>query len=259
MKVAGIDISSEDKIIFPKKKITKGDMVNYYAEVAEKMLPFLKDRPLTLQRFPGGIKGQGFYQKNASDYFPDFIERIEIETEDDTNTQVICDNKKSLIYLVNQNTVVFHTWLSRKDMIDRPDKVIFDLDPPNDHFSEVKKAAWLVKDFLNEKNIEPDLYTTGKKGLHLSYKIRRTKDFDAVKAMAHEMAEEMEKKHPEVFTTQIRKNKREGKIFLDYLRNEYGQTAVCPYSLRNNEEGGIATPISWKKLDKIKSASEFHL
>ncbi len=137
MEIEEIEITHPEKVIFPKKKITKGDMASYYDRIAEKMLPYLKDRPLTLNRFPNGIGESGFYQKNESDYFPDFIKRVEVETEDGVNTQIVCNNKKSLIYLVNQNTVAFHTWLSRKDRIRQPDKVIFDLDPPEGSFEKL--------------------------------------------------------------------------------------------------------------------------
>src|SRR5690554_2022938 len=129
MKIAGIAISNPDKIIFPDAHITKLQMVQYYHKTAKKMLPFLKDRPLTLHRFPDGIGESGFYQKNAAEYFPDFIKTVKVETEDGENTQVICNSKKSLIYLTNQGTVSYHIWLSKKDNLHKPDKVVLDLDP----------------------------------------------------------------------------------------------------------------------------------
>lgn len=259
MKTAGIEISHPEKVIFPNKNITKGDMVSYYERIAPLMLPFLKDRPLTLQRFPGGINETGFYQKNAADYFPDFIETVEIETEEGTNTQVICNDAPSLVYLANQGTVVFHTWLSRKDKLREPDKVVFDLDPPDNSFTEVKKAALVMRDFLNEKGIDPSLMTSGKSGLHLYFTRRRGRDFDTVKEEVRSLAEEAAKLHPQLLTTKIRKNQREGKIFVDYLRNAYAQTAVCPYSLRATEEAGIATPVDWKELSKLKSSSHYNI
>ena len=129
MQIAGVEISNHDKVLFPKKKITKGTLVEYYERIAPLMLPYLKDRPLTLQRFPNGVTESGFYQKNASDYFPDFIQTVEVETEEGTNTQIICNDTKSLVYLANQGTIAFHIWLSRKDRMRQPDKVVFDLDP----------------------------------------------------------------------------------------------------------------------------------
>ena len=258
MQIAGVEISNADKVLFPKKMITKGDMVSYYHRIAPYMLPFLKDRPLTLQRFPDGITKPGFYQKNASDHFPDFIKTVAVETEEGSNTQVICNDVKSLVYLANQGTIVFHTWLSQKDKLHQPDKVVFDLDPSEDDFDKIKEAATVLRAFLKIKNFEPSLMTSGKSGLHLYYKIRRGKDFDEVKEEAKTLAEEITEQRPDLFTTQIRKNKREGRIFLDYLRNAYAQTAVCPYSLRATEAAGIATPIDWKELSRLKSSAHYH-
>ncbi|NJW53718.1 non-homologous end-joining DNA ligase [Salinimicrobium oceani] len=259
MEVAGIEISHPDKIIFPQKKISKGDMVSYYERIAPLMLPFLKDRPLTLQRFPGGIQDSGFYQKNAADYFPDFIETVEVPTEEGSNTQIICNDVKTLVYLVNQGTVVFHTWLSRKDKLREPDKIVFDLDPPANAFEQVRKAARVLRDFLKEKGIEASLMTSGKNGLHLYYSKRRGQDFDAVKEEVRDLAEEAAALHPDLFTTKIRKDQREEKIFVDYLRNAYAQTAVCPYSLRATEDAGVATPISWDELSRLKSSSHYNI
>lgn len=258
MEAGHLEISHPEKIIFPKKKITKVQMAEYYEKISQKMLPFLKDRPLTLHRFPNGIDQGGFYQKNASDYFPDFIKRVEIETEEGVNTQIICNNKESLLYLVNQNTVAFHIWLSRKDKIRQPDKVVFDLDPPQDSFDKVKEAAKVLRNFLKKRKKDPRLYTTGQAGLHLTYDIRRGKEFEEVKKEVRNIAEEVTNLRPDLLTTKIRKEQREGKIFLDYLRNAYAQTAVCPFSLRPNEAAGVATPLAWKELSALKSADTYN-
>lgn len=258
MEFAGIEISHPEKLIFPEKKITKGQMADYYNRISERMLPFLKDRPLTLQRFPGGISEPGFYQKNASDYFPDFIKRVEVETEEGMNTQVVCNNKESLLYLVNQNTVAFHIWLSRKDKIKQPDKVIFDLDPPAGAFEKVKEAAKVLRNFLRKKKKEPQLMATGQNGFHLYYEIRRGKDFEEVKKEVRAMAQEVTALRPDLLTTNVRKDQRDGKIFVDYLRNAYAQTGICPFSLRPNETAGIATPLEWEELSALKSADAFN-
>lgn len=258
MEIAQVEISHPDKIIFPKKKITKGDMAEYYEKIADRMLPFMTDRPLTLQRFPNGIEEQGFYQKSISDYFPDFIKTVEIKTEEGTNTQIICNDKRSLLYLVNQGTVSFHIWLSRKDKIRQPDKVIFDLDPPENSFDKVKEAAKVLRSYLKKQKKDPQLMTTGQSGLHLYYDIRRGKDFDEVRKEARKVAEEVTKLRPDLLTTKIRKDQREGKIFVDFLRNAYAQTAICPYSLRPNEEAGVATPLEWDELSKLESASYYN-
>src|SRR5690554_4900587 len=259
MEIARVEISNPDKILFPKEGITKLQMVQYYEKVAEKMLPYLKDRPLTLHRFPSGIKDDGFYQKNAGDHFPTFIKRIQIKTEDGSNTQVLCNDKKSLIYLANQGTLSFHIWLAKKDKLNKPDKIVLDLDPSENNFDKVKEAATIVGDFLRKHNRNPKLMTTGQNGLHVWYKIRRTKDFDTVREEIKSMAANLAEKHPDLLTTAVRKDQRNKKIFVDYLRNSYGQTSICPYSLRSNEKAGIATPISWNELESLKSSSQFSL
>jgi bifunctional non-homologous end joining protein LigD len=257
MKIATIEISNPDKVLFPEKDITKLDIVKYYKKIADKMLPYLKDRPLTLQRFPDGIDTDGFYQKNASDYFPDFIETIVIETEEGSNTQVICNNKKTLIYLANQGVLTFHIWLAKKDNLKSPDKVVFDLDPPENSFEKVKDAAQKIGDFLREEGKDPELMTTGKSGFHVVYSVRRTKNFEDRREEIKDLANKMKDKHPDILTTAIRKNKRDGKVFLDYLRNAYGQTSVCPYSLRPITSAGVATPIDWKELSKIEKPDQY--
>ncbi|GAB2779269.1 non-homologous end-joining DNA ligase [Salinimicrobium soli] len=259
MEIAGVEITHPDKIIFPQKKITKGEMAEYYDRIADHMLPYMKDRPLTLQRFPGGIDESGFYQKSISDYFPDYIKTVEVKTEEGSNTQIICNDKKTLLYLVNQGTVTFHLWLSRKDKLRQPDKVIFDLDPSEEDFGKVKEAAKVVRNYLKKQKKEPEVMTTGQSGLHLYYDIRRGKDFDEVKKEARKVAEEVTKLRPDLLTTNLRKDQRQGKIFVDYLRNAYAQTAVCPYSLRANEEAGIATPIQWEELTRLESADFYNI
>lgn len=257
MKIAGIEITHPDKIIFAKAKITKGDMAQYYEKIADRMLPFLKDRPLTLHRFPDGINKEGFYQKNAADYFPGFVKTVKIKTGEGQNTQVYCNTTKSLLYLVNQGTVGFHIWLARRDKLHKPDKVILDLDPPSGGFEKVKKAAQIVGDYFREKGEKPNLMTTGQNGFHVWYSVRRTKTFDQIREALRSHADKLAEAHPDLLTTSVRIDGREGKVFIDYLRNAYGQTAVCPWSLRPNTAAGVAKPITWKELGKIESADAF--
>jgi len=259
MEIAGVKISHADKIIFPEEGITKGEMVEYYRKISPYMLPYLKNRPLTLYRFPDGIHEEGFRQKNAMEYFPDFIPRVEIPTESGTKTQFYCDSLQSLIYFVNLGTVSFHTWLARQDRLEYPDKVVFDLDPPEDgDFDKVKEAAQLIEKTLRKKGKKPQLMTTGKSGLHIWYPAQRVKTFDERGEDIKNMARELEDMFPELLTTATRKDQREEKIFLDYLRNNYGQTSVCPYSLRATSSAGVATPIEWAELASIENAAHYH-
>lgn len=252
--LSGVEITHPDKLMYPEKNITKLDVVKYYQGISDKILPYLKDRPLTLQRFPDGVEKDGFYQKSASDYFPSFVKTEKIETENGSNLQVVCNTKRTLIYLVNQGVISFHIWTSKIDMLQKPDKIIFDLDPSGSNFEEVKDAAVIVKKFLLKRGVEPQLMTTGQSGLHVWYKIRRTKTFDEVREEVKLYAQRLEEQNPKLLTTAIRKDSRNGKIFADYLRNSYAQTAICPYSLRPNKVAGIATPLAWSDLKKLKSS-----
>lgn len=257
MKIADVEISHPDKVIFPDNEITKRDMISYYEKVADHMLPALKDRPLTLQRFPDGIDDDGFYQKKVPDYFPDFIETVSIETEDGTITQVICNNKKSLIYLTNQGVVSFHIWLSKKDKLHQPDEVVFDLDPPENSFEKAKDAAKKIGNFLKEEGKDPKLMTTGKSGFHVWYEVRRDKDFDERRKEVKELAKKMKERHSDLLTMETRTDERDGKVFIDYLRNSYGQTSVCPYSLRPNDSCGVATPLEWDELSRLEKPDQY--
>lgn len=257
MKIEGITISNPGKIIFPDKGLTKGDVVSYYDRIAGYMLPYLLNRPVTLQRFPDGIDKPGFYQKHAQDYFPDYIERIDVKTKDGRAEEILINNKESLIYLANQSAVTFHTWLSSKGSLEFPDKVIFDLDPSDRDFSKLKKGARLIRKALEKEGMQPGLMTTGKNGLHIFYSIRPNKGFDEVRSEARELAESLVEAHPNLFTLEIRKKKRGNRIFIDTLRNSYAQSGVCPYSIRPINSAGVATPLEWKELGKISAGDHY--
>lgn len=259
MKIHGITITHPDKLIFPKANISKLDLVNYYKNFASRILPYLKDRPLSLGRFPDGVEKEGFIQKNAPDYFPEFVKTIVIETEKGQNNTVVCNNLKTLIYLANQGTVEFHIWLSRLDKLNKPDKVVFDLDAPTAAFKPLKQAATIIRDFLKQQGIKCELTTSGKNGLHLWYTLRRTKTFDQSREKVKSYAQKLVSQHPDLLTTEMRIADRKGRIFLDYPRNSYGQTMICPYSLRATENASIAIPIAWNSLDKLRSAKVYNL
>ena len=252
-------IAHSDKILFPKSGITKGKLIAYYEAIAADMLPYLKDRPLTLHRFPDGIEKKGFFQKNASDYFPDWIKTIEVKKQGGWVNHVICDCKETLIYLVGQGTISFHITLSRTDKLDYPDKLIFDLDPPNGSFCDVTKSAQILRSLLeSELGLTSFPMLTGSSGIHLVVPLDRSDNFDSVRAFAKNIAHYTAKEYPEKFTAEIRKEQRKGRLFVDYLRNSYAQTAICPFSARAFENAPVAVPIGWNELQNgIKSAQAF--
>ena len=252
-------IAYSDKILFPKSGITKGKLIAYYEAIAADMLPYLKDRPLTLHRFPDGIEKKGFFQKNASDYFSDWIKTIEVKKQGGWVNHVICDCKETLIYLVGQGTISFHITLSRTDKLDYPDKLIFDLDPSNGSFCDVTKSAQILRLLLeSELGLTSFPMLTGSSGIHLVVPLDRSDNFDSVRAFAKNIAHYTAKVYPEKFTAEIRKEKRKGRLFVDYLRNSYAQTAICPFSARAFENAPVAVPIGWDELQNgIKSAQAF--
>ena len=245
-----IEISHANKILFPEREITKSDLLAYYRRIADKMLPFLKERPLTMERYPDGIEEEGFYQKEAPEYFPDWIQRADIPviTEDKQQPQVICNDLATLLYLVNQGCVTFHPWLSRVDQLHHPDKMIFDLDPPNHSFDPVRFAAQNLKDLLEEQDLVPYLMTTGSRGLHVIVPLDRTQDFDTVRDFAKDLSDRLAEQYPDQLTTEMNKEERGNRLFLDYLRNSYGQNSIAPYTVRPLPGAPVATPLRWDEL-----------
>jgi bifunctional non-homologous end joining protein LigD len=251
-----IAVSNLDKPFFPEIGLTKGDLIDYYQRIAEIMLPHIVGHPLSLHRFPDGIAGEGFYQKEVPDYFPDWIGRVSVtvkETQQD-QLQVVCENAETLIYLVNQACLTPHRWLSRVDKLNHPDKLIFDLDPPDHDFEPVRATARSLRAILQEIGLAPFVMTTGSRGLHVVVPLDRSADFDTVRAFARDLADTLAGRQPEQLTTAIRKDKRNGRIFLDYLRNAYGQTSVTPYAVRPKHGAPVATPLDWDEL----AASSLH-
>jgi len=248
-----VRITHGDNILFPKSKITKDELIKYYHDIAKLMLPHMKNRPLTLQRFVDGIGKEGFYQKNASDYFPAWIKTKAIKKkEDGTVNYVVCNDGATLLYLANQLTITFHLWLSKIDKLTYPDKMIFDLDPSVKGFAVVRTAARHLKKVLeDELGLITFLMTTGSRGLHVVVPLRRTADFDTVRQFARDVANVLVARYPKALTTEMRKAKRGKKIFIDYLRNAFAQTGVAPYSVRAKEGAPVATPIEWKELGTV--------
>lgn len=243
-----VETSNEDKILFPQAKITKGDLIDYYENIAPIMLPYMKDRPISMQRFPEGIQEEGFYQKDAADYFPAWIKRMPLKKQDNGIVNyVVVNNAETLVYLANQACITMHTWLSRIDKIDIPDRIIFDLDPAGKRFSDVQEAALIIREMLTLLDLPAFVMTTGSRGLHVLVPIKRKHSFDWVRSFALDIATLLASAYPDRFTVEIRKAKRRGRIFLDILRNAFGQTAVAPYAVRPKPSAPIATPITWEE------------
>ena len=244
-----VETSSEDKVLYPDAGITKGDVIEYYRNVAEYALPWAADRFLTLQRFPDGLGEDGFYQQARADYFPDYVEGVTADRVGGGEVEhIVVRNAAGLVYLANQGTLTIHTWLSRRDRLHHPDRMAIDLDPPDDDFGPVRDAARLTADFLRELGLTPYVMTTGSRGLHVVVPLDRSADFDAVRDFARRAADLLAERHPDTLTAEQRKDKRKGRLYLDVMRNAYGQTAVMPYSLRAKPGAPVATPLAWDEL-----------
>jgi len=243
-----IDITNREKLFYPESGVTKGDVIDYYSQVFPHMEPHLRGRPVSFERYPDGIGGTHFFQKNASDYFPDWIQTARLEKEDGDVDYVVIDERASLVFLADQAALLIHVFLSTVDRPHRPDRFIFDLDPPADDFGPVRQAAHILRDVLEEAGLHPLVMTTGSKGLHVTTPIYPESEYDDVRAFARRVAERAAEAHPEELTLEQRKEKRQGRVYLDIIRNTYGQTAVCPYSLRARPEASVATPLDWDEV-----------
>lgn len=245
-----VRITHPDNILFPKSGITKNEFVEYYYRIASIMVPHMKDHPVTMKRFTGGIGEPGFFQKNIADYFPDWIARIPIKKkEGGVVNYVICNNAATLVYLANQLCITLHLWLSKIDKLNYPDKIIFDLDPSTKDFSQVIVTAKIIKNILEQQlDLKTYIMTTGSRGLHVVIPLKREYTFDFARKFAKDVARVMVYLHPKFLTLEIRKEKRGKKIFIDYLRNAYAQTGVSPYAVRAKEGAPIATPIDWNEV-----------
>jgi bifunctional non-homologous end joining protein LigD len=253
-----IELSSLDKVMYPRAGITKGDVIDYYRRIADVMVPHLRGHPISMQAFPKGIDEGGFYRKEAPDYFPGWIRRVSVyvEEDDEEQPQVVPEDAATLVYLANQNVVTFHPWLSEAERLDYPQRLIFDLDPPGGDFEVVRYGARVLHDALEELGLAPFLMTTGSRGLHVVAPIQPTVPFDEAREFTRDLAEVLVRRHPERFTVEMRKKERGDRLFLDYLRNAYAQTAVAPYSLRAKPGAPVATPIDWHELDRDELHSQ---
>lgn len=240
-------LSSLDKVMFPEDGITKGDVVDYYARIAETAVPHYRDRPLTMQRFPDGIDAKGFFQKNMPEHFPAWMARVTLAKEGGEITHVIANDAAALVYLANQACLTPHLALSRRDRPGHPDRLIFDLDPSDDDFSKVQFAARTLRAGLDALDLPSFVQTTGSRGLHIVVPLDREAGFDRVRAFARRLAESLARRHPDRLTTAQRKADRGDRVFIDYLRNAYGQTAVAPYALRARPGAPVATPLRWEE------------
>jgi bifunctional non-homologous end joining protein LigD len=245
-----VRLSHPGKVLFGDDGITKADLAAYYEAVSGAMLGHTRDRPLNLWRWNTGIDGPRIVQQEIPKGAPGWVRRVSVPRRaGGTVTHPMANDAATLVWLANQNAITLHVWTSRADRLDRPDRMIFDLDPPPGvDFAGVRAAALGVGETLRELGLEPFAMVTGSKGVHVVAPLRRTADHDRVRATAGAIAEEIAARAPGELTTHWRKERREGRILVDVARNTYAQTTVAPYSGRARPGAPVATPLRWEEL-----------
>jgi bifunctional non-homologous end joining protein LigD len=248
--VAGIVVSNPDKKLYPEAGVTKRALALYYAAVGEWMLPHVRGRPLTLLRCPNGWSEECFYQKKAEGGVNEAISRVEIENGDGSvSLYMMADSVPAIVALLQMGVLEMHPWGSRAPKLGFPDRIIFDLDPDDAvEWEALRQAALLVKTLLENIGLAPFLKTTGGKGLHVVVPILPGVGWERVKGFSKAVAELLERTFPDRFTAKLLKISRRGKIFIDYLRNGEGATAVAAYSTRARANAPVSAPVAWNEL-----------
>jgi bifunctional non-homologous end joining protein LigD len=252
--VTGVQISNPDRVMYPGYGVTKIDLAHYYESVADWVMPYVEHRPLTLVRCPEGQGTPCFFQKHISATMPKAVHGVKIKEKDGTDIYLAVNNITGLISLVQMGVLEFHPWPAREDKVERPDMLVFDLDPdPEVDWKAVIQGARDVRDCLAALGLESFLRISGGKGLHICAPLSRRNTWDELKSFAHGVADTMVRAAPDRYTSNMSKAKRRGKIFVDYLRNQRGATAVASYSTRARAGAPIAVPLAWDELStKLK-------
>jgi bifunctional non-homologous end joining protein LigD len=260
-----IKFSHVDKVMFPEAGYTKGDLLDYYDRVADLLVPHLKDRPLTLERLPDGLTGGAtaphFWQKNTPAYYPAFVKRVRLVDRSGKPVEyALVDDKRSLLYLVNQGTITFHVFLSRLASIEWPDYVLFDLDPGERPFADAVKVAKAVHAALDEEGVASFPKTSGKSGIHvLAAWRKRGGGYDEARAWAVRVAERVVAAMPDVATLERRIDARGGRLYLDVMQNAKGHHVVPPYVVRAVSAATVSAPLEWREMTARLSPGRFDI
>lgn len=245
-----ITVTHGDRVVFAESGVTKAEIVEHYHRVASHMLPHIRGRPVMMQRFPGRPSGSpAIYQKAIPSHFPEWINRITVPKVGGTVTHVVCDDVATLVYMTNQGCITPHVWLSRVDSLERPDRMIIDLDPGTGGVADARFAARLARELLTEAGLVPHLMATGSRGYHVVVPLRPLADFEEVRAVSFGLAEALARRAPDRLTTEFYKKERAARLFLDVNRNAYAQTAVPVYAVRPKPTAPVAVPLGWDELE----------
>lgn len=247
-----LSLSNLSKVMYPATGFTKAQVIDYYRRMADTLLPYLEGRPLTLKRYPNGVEGEFFYEKRCPSHRPDWVEIAKMWSDRSQGLMAYCvvDSTASLVWVANLASLELHTLLSRRENLTRPTDMVFDLDPglPADVLDCIPVALRL-RDVLKKAKLESFIKTSGGKGLHLWVPLNTPVSFEQTKDFAREIAQLMERHDPQHVTSNMRKDLRKGKIFIDWSQNDDYKTTVCVYSLRAREHPTVSTPVTWKELE----------
>jgi len=248
-----VKLSSADRVLFPDDGITKGDLFEYYRDVAPALVPHLRNRPFTMKRFREGISGPGFFQKQAPKGMPSWIPTRRYRTFRREGGSRLVDfplvnSTEALLWMVQMHCIDMNAWYSQVDRPDRPDFVLFDLDPPGDDFSASVEVALLIRDGLGELGLEGWPKTSGAGGMHVLVPIARRSGYDETYEFAELLSRRLEERHPGKLTTEWLKEKRHG-VLVDHRQNGWGKTIASAYSVRPKPGAPVSTPLRWEELD----------
>jgi DNA ligase D len=258
IEIAGVRLTSPDKVLYPEQSITKRQLAEYYLAVAEAMLPHVARRPITLVRCPTGRQRKCFYQRHAGSGVPAELGEVDIPGFEESGAYLFIKDPAGLVALVQMGVLEVHPWGARVDKPDRPDRIIFDLDPGEGlGFADVAEAGHEVRAYLGDLGLASFAKTTGGKGVHVVVPVDRRHGYPQVKAFAKKVAESLAAKTPTRYLTRISKAERRGRIFIDYLRNDPTSTAVAPYSTRARAGAPIAMPVAWDELSPELEPASF--
>jgi bifunctional non-homologous end joining protein LigD len=244
-------VSNLDKVLYPKAGFTKGEVIDYYIRIAPVLLPHLKDRPLTMKRYPDGVEGEFFYEKNCPSHRPSWVKTAKVWSEGNNRTMEYClaNDLPTLVWAANLADLELHTSLSRKSKIDRPTMMVFDLDPgpPADIVQCCQVGLWL-RDLLAKLKLESFAKTSGSKGLQVYVPLNTPATYDETKTLAHALAEYLERERHDLVVSKMSKELRKGKVLVDWSQNDEHKTTICVYSLRAKEEPTVSTPVTWEEV-----------
>jgi len=244
-------VSNLDKVLYPKDGFTKGDLIHYYIQIAPVLLPHLKDRPLTMKRYPNGVEAEFFYEKNCPTHRPKWVQTATVWSEGNQRHMNYClaQDLPTLVWAANLADIELHTSLSRKKDVARPTMMVFDLDPgaPADVVQCCQVGLWL-REILQALKLKSWAKTSGSKGLQIYVPLNTAVTYDETKELSHALAEYLEREHPDLVVSKMSKALRKGKIFVDWSQNDEHKTTICVYSMRAKEQPTVSTPLTWEEV-----------